>query len=377
MMVAHKIALDPNNTQRSYFARASGTARSAYNWALGEWKKQYQAGGKPSEVCLRRHLNALKREQYPWMFDVTKCAVQEAIIDLGAAFRAFFEKRGAYPRFKKRGVHDGFCAANETGTFRCEASRIKLPLIGWVKMREAVRFSGVLKRVTISREADRWFAAILVDTADIQPVAQPQQAIGIDLGVSVLATPSQGEAISGPKAHTALLKRLRRTSRAFCCKQRGSRRAAKARLRLSQLVKTYRRIGIEDLNVRAMVRNRHLARSIMDGGFHEFRRQLDYKARFYGAVVVVADRWFPSSKTCSCCGLVKAGLALSQRRFRCFECGFESGRDLNAAPNLERLAASSAVSACGEESSSVARNSRVKRTSMKREPNGEAELCVA
>jgi len=115
MRVAHKIALDPNTTQRSYFVRASGTARFAYNWALGAWKKQYQADRKPSEVCLRRQLNARKRGQYPWMFDVTKCAVQEAIIDLGAAFRAFFEKRGAYPRFRKRGVHDGFCAAHETG----------------------------------------------------------------------------------------------------------------------------------------------------------------------------------------------------------------------------------------------------------------------
>jgi putative transposase len=131
-MVAHKIALDPNNKQRSYFARACGAARFAYNWALGEWKRQYQAGEKPSDVSLRRELNALKREHYPWMFDVTKCAVQEAIIDLGAAFRAFFEKRGAYLRFKKKGLHDSFCAANETGTFRCDGKRIKLPVVGWI-----------------------------------------------------------------------------------------------------------------------------------------------------------------------------------------------------------------------------------------------------
>lgn len=396
MMVAHKIALDPNNKQRSYFARASGAARFAYNWALGEWKRQYRAGGKPSEVSLRRQLNGLKREQYPWMFDVTKCAVQEAIIDLGTAFRAFFEKRGDYPRFKKKGVHDSFCAASETGTFRCDGRRIKLPVIGWVRLREPVRFTGVLKRVTISREADRWFAAIMVDTQDIQPVTQPQDVVGIDLGVTVLATPSRGEAIAGPKAHTALLKRLRRTSRALSRKQRGSRRAAKAKLRLArlharitnirkdathkattQLVKTYRRIGIENLNVSGMTQNRHLARSVMDGGFGEFRRQLEYKARFYGAVVVLADRWFPSSKTCSCCGSVKAELALSQRVFRCLECSFESDRDKNAALNLERMAASSAVSARGGARSGAVRKSRVKRASVKREPNSEPELCVA
>lgn len=135
------------------------------------------------------------------------------------------------------------------------------------------------------------------------------------------------------------------------------------------LAKTYRRIGVEALNVRGMARNRHLARSIMDGGFHEFRRQLECKARFYGAVVVVADRWFPSSKTCSCCGSVKAELALSQRTYQCDVCGHEVGRDLNAARNLERLAASSAVSACGKDRSGAERKPRVKRASMKQEPN--------
>jgi putative transposase len=396
MILAHKIALDPNDKQRTYFMRASGTARFAYNWALGEWRRQYQAGEKPSEVSLRRQLNGLKREQYPWMFDVTKCAAQEAVIDLGAAFRGFFEKRGAYPRFKKKGVRDSFCAANETGTFRCDGKRIKLPVIGWVRLREAVRFSGPLKRVTVSREADRWFASVSVDMPDLQPVAQPIAAVGVDLGITTLATLSQGEPIPGPKAHTALLKRLRRSNRALSRKRRGSRNAAKARGRLARLhariacirkdatheatthlVKTYRRIGIEDLNVRGMARNRCLARSIMDGSFFEFRRQLDYKAKLYGASVAVADRWFPSSKTCSCCGSVKAELALSQRLFRCSECGFEADRDWNAAKNLESLAASSAVSACGEERSGAVRKSRVKRSSVKQEPNLKGELCAA
>ena len=235
MILAHKIALDPNDKQRSYFMRASGTARFAYNWALGEWRRQYQAGEKPSEVSLRRQLNALKREQYRWMFDVTKCAAQEAVIDLGAAFRGFFEKRGAYPRFKKKGVRDSFCAANETGTFRCDGKRIKLPVIGWVRLREAVRFCGPLKRVTVSREADRWFASVSVEMPDLQPVAQPIAAVGVDLGITTLATLSQGEPIAGPKAHTALLKRLRRSHRALSRKRRGSRNAAKARGRLARL----------------------------------------------------------------------------------------------------------------------------------------------
>src|SRR5215475_14058496 len=213
MMLAHKIELDPTKKQRTYFAKGCGTARFSYNWALAEWKRQYKAGGKPSEAALRRQLNGIKREHYPWMFDVTKCAVQEAIIDLGTAFVAFFDKRAKYPKPKKKGSRNSFCAANETGTFRCHGKRIKLPVIGWVRMREAVRFKGILKRITVSREADRWFASILVETAAPAPVAQPGEAVGVDLGVSVLATLSQGDPIEGPKAHTVLLKRLRRSSR--------------------------------------------------------------------------------------------------------------------------------------------------------------------
>ena len=404
MIIAHKIALDPTDEQRVYFARASGTARFAYNWALGEWKRQYESGEKPSEVTLRRQLNAIKREQFPWMFDVTKCAVQEAIIDLGVAFRNYFRDLGkpkgpgkaGRPCFKKKGIYDSFCAANETGTFRCEGKRIKVPIIGWIKMREAVRFSGILKRVTVSREANRWFACISIDTADIKPVEQPQEVVGVDLGVKVLATPSRGDPIAGPKAHETLLKRLRRTSRALSRKVKGSANRRKAQRKLARLharianirkdathkatthlTKTFKRIGIEDLNVRGMAKNRHLSRSIMDGGFGEFRRQLEYKAQFYGATIVVADRWFPSSKTCSCCGSVKAELALSQRTFHCDDCGFECDRDLNAARVLERLAASSArqqpprLAACGEERSGAVRKSRVKRASMKQEPKLE------
>ena len=396
MLIAHKIALDPTNKQRTYFARGCGAARFAYNWALAEWRRQYKAGEKPSDVSLRRQLNAMKREQYPWMFDVSKCAVQEAIIDLGAAYRGFFEKRGKYPRFKKKGVYDSFCAANETGTFRTDGKRVKLPVVGWVRMRETVRFEGVLKRATVSREADRWFVSLTVDAPEVAASLPPQEAVGVDLGVTTLATLSQGEPIPGPKAHTALLKRLRRTSRRLSDKQRGSKNRAKAKRRLARLharianirkdaahkattklAKTFRRIGAEDLNVRGMTRNRRLARSIMDGGFFEFRRQLEYKARRYGSVVVVADRWFASSKTCSCCGSVEAELDLSQRRFRCSVCGFEADRDWNAAKNLEKLAASSAVSACGEERSGAVRKSRVKRASVKQEPNGNDELCAA
>lgn len=391
MFLAHKIALDPNAAQRLYLARASGTARFAYNWALGEWKKQYAAGDKPSDISLRKQLNAIKREQFPWMFDVTKCAVQEAIIDLGAAFRAFFEKRGKYPRFKNKDDRASFCAANAAGMFRADGRKIKLPVVGWVRMRESVRFSGPLKRATVSCEAGRWFVSLMVETDDVRPVEQPCDAVGVDLGVKALAMLSTGESVEGPKAHKAALKRLRRANKALARKRRGSANFRKAKRRLARiharvaairkdathklttrLAKTYRVIGIEDLNVKGMAANRCLSRAVMDGGFFEFRRQLDYKARLYGSRIVVADRWFPSSKTCSCCGVVKPTLALSQRTFNCDDCGFEADRDVNAAMNLAQMAASSAAPACGEERSGAARKSRVKRASAKQEETPDA-----
>jgi putative transposase len=402
MLLAHKIALDPNAAQRRYFAQASGVARLAYNWALGRWRQEYVlrreycCGPLPSEISLRRELNALKREQFPFMFDVTKCAVQEAIIDLGAAFRAFFEKRGKYPRFKSKRDRASFCAASGAGTFRADGKRIKLPVIGWVRMREAVRFSGQLKRATVSREADRWFVSLVIETDDVQPVEQPAAVVGVDLGVTALATLSTGEVIDGPKSHKVALKRLRRANKAQARKRRGSANFRKAKARLAKLhariasirrdalhklttglTKTYRVIGIEDLNVRGMTANRHLARAVMDGGFFEFRRQLDYKARLYGSRIVVASRWFPSSKTCSCCGVIKETLALAERTFRCTDCGFEAERDHNAALNLAVLAASSAVSACGEARSGTVRKGRVKRASMKQEGNDDDMLKEA
>jgi putative transposase len=394
MLLAHKIALDPNMAQRMYFARASGTARFAWNWALGRWRQEYAlrreygCGPTPSEASLRRELNNIKRERFPWIYDVSKVVVQEAIIDLGTAFRGFFEKRTGYPRFKSKDDRQSFCAANEAGTFRTNGKRIKLPIIGWIRMREAVRFSGPLKRATVCCEAGRWFVSLMIETADVQPVAQSEAVVGIDLGVTTLATLSTGEAIEGPKSHAAALKRLRRANKAMARKRRGSCNARKAKARLGRLhrrvaairrdathklttriAKTYALIGIEDLNVRGMVRNRHLARAVSDVGMHEFRRQITYKARLYGARVVVADRWYPSSKTCSCCGVIKKTLDLAERTFRCTDCGFEAGRDVNAALNLAAMAASSAVSACGEARSGADRKARVKRAPVKQEEN--------
>ncbi len=395
MIVAHKIALNPNNVQATYFARAAGTARFAYNWALAEWQLQYEAWKqdnslpKPSQTALRRQLNAIKREQFPWMLEVTKNAPQMAIIQLGEAFRNFFAGRAKYPKFRRKGVHDRFTLTNDQ--FSVEGSRIRIPNLGWVRMRESLRFTGKLLSATLSRVADRWFVSLTVDTEDPpKRKAENQGIAGVDLGVAALATLSTGETIIGPKPHKALLDRLCRFSRSLSRKQKGSSNRQKAKAKLARLhariasiradalhkltsgiSRRFHTTGIEDLNVRGMMANRHLARSIADMSFHEFRRQLEYKAERRGGIVVVADRWFPSSKTCSDCGSVQDKMPLSIRQWDCPGCGARHDRDLNAARNLATYAVSSTVSACGEEGSGSGRKTGVKPASVKQEISAE------
>jgi putative transposase len=399
MLISHRIALDPNNRQATYFARATGVARFAYNWALAEWKREYEAGGKPSEASLRRKLNSMKGSEFPWMLEVTKNAPQQAVKNLGAAFQRFFKGQGQYPKFKKKGVHDSFRADN--GTYKKQPNavavsgkRVKLPVIGWIRMREELRFKGRIMSAVVSRTADRWFVSLAVEVDHQLPARENQAVGGVDLGIKALATISDGHVFPGPRALATNLVKLKRLSRAQSRKRKGSANRRKAKVKIARLharianirqdalhklttdlVQRFTVIGIEDLNVRGMMANGHLARSIADVGMHEFRRQLEYKAAMQGARIVVADRWFPSSKTCSCCGHVVKDLPLSARDWICPACGSLHDRDHNAAKNLKKLAASSAVSACGEEGSGHGPTSLVKPASLKQEVSSKANYA--
>ena len=373
----HKIKLDPTQEQEIYFARACGVARFAFNWARAAWKEEYEAGGKPNEAALRKRLNAIKAEQFPWMSEVTKVAPQNAIKNVGVAFKHFFRrvKQGGqpgYPRFKRKGVRDSFRADNgpvnaSRHAVECSGKTVKLPKCGVVRMREPLRFSGRTLAATVSQQADGGYVALLVDTSDCLSGPLNRGSVGVDLGIKELATLSTGEVIPSLKPHRAAHQRLVRLSRSLSRKQKGSANRAKAKTKLAKL---HQRIGnlridalhklttklatefdsiaIEDLNVSGMLKNHCLARSIADAGFAEFRRQLTYKATMTGATIVVVDRFFPSSKTCHSCGTIHA-LKLSDRVMVC-DCGNIMDRDLNAAMNLKNKAASFAVSACGEKS---------------------------
>ena len=373
MIRGHVIALNATSAQEDYFARASGVARFAYNWALATWNDIYDLHvldpdvANTSEIELRRELNALKKESFPWMLEVTKCAPQMAIKNLGKAFINFFKKNGQYPRFKAKGRDDRFTISNDH--FRVAGKAIHLPHLGWVSMRESLRFQGKLLSATVSKRAGKWFVSIAVEV--VAPVssklAKNHGKVGVDLGVNTLATlwrkDGTFEKVPGPRPMKAFLPRLKMLARSVSRKVMGSSSREKARLKLarlyarmanirqdathkltSMLSRNYACVVIEDLDVRGMLehprsnllkrRKRGLARSIADMGFSEFRRQLTYKMQTTGGQFIVANRYFPSSKQCSECKLVFKELKQGQQRWTCMGCKTVHDRDLNAAHNL-------------------------------------------
>ena len=326
------------------------------------------------------------------MLEVTKNAPQMAIIQLGKAFENFFAKRARYPSFRRKGRDDRFTLSNDQ--FEVNDKRIRIPKLGWVRMREALRFTGRIVSAAVSRNAGRWYASINLDTPALSlPPAENKGAAGVDLGITALATLSTREVIPGPKALRTLLARLRRLGRELSRKVKGSRNRAKAKLKLARLharianvrrdglhqlttrlTRRFHTIGMEDLNVKGMLGNRTLARAVADMGWYELRRQLDYKAAWRGGQVVLADRWYPSSKLCSGCGHRLEDLALQVRRWTCPGCGAGHDRDVNAAVNLKNMAVSSTVSACGGEGSGPARKRRAKPAPVKQESSGMASF---
>lgn len=389
MTITHKIRLCPNNRQATYFSRCCGIARFAYNWGLARWKEQYEAhradpdnAPQPNQYSLRRELNAVKRMDFPWIAEVTKYAPQQALINLGKAFGNFFKKTGKYPQFKRKGEHDSFYIGSDL--IAVNGDSVKIPglarfmggrkALAWVKMAETLRYGGTkIMCAVVSRSADKWFIAITCEVPDA-PLVHDQEkvgVVGIDLGVGEYVT-SDGEFHAVPRAYRHAMRRLRRAQQSLSRKVKGSRNRWKQKQRIARIharianvrgdwlhklsngiSKKYKTVVLEDLNVKGMSKNRHLAVSVTDAAFGEFRRQIEYKSKLNSCEVVFADRWFPSSKTCSKCGKVKAKLSLAERTFRCDGCGFVCHRDLNAAYNLRNLAASSAVTACGEFSASA------------------------
>ncbi len=394
---AYRYELDPNTHQRSSLHQHAGVARFAYNWGL-EYRIQLfktNHGKDRFTDAMRQHklLNSLKSTQFPWMYEVSKCAPQEALRDLHRAFQNFYRgrKKGqriGFPRFKRKGVRDSF---RLTGTIRFADRKVQLPRIGKVRLKEKrdVYCTGRILSATVKHRADRWFVSVTVEEEIPDPVLNGGTPVGVDLGVKTLATLSDGTVFGNPRALGRRLRKLRQLHRSLSRKKKGSKNREKARMQLARmylrvfnirqdtlhrltthLAKSHSRVVIEDLCVSGMLKNRKVARAVADVGFYECRRQLEYKCQWYGSRLVVAPRTYPSSKLCSRCGCQKKELLLSEREYACEQCGLKIDRDLNAALNLVAASWSETENACGEDVRLVANPPGfAKQTSVKQEPN--------
>lgn len=362
----YQTELNPNNIQRTLLLKNAGAARWSYNWGLQQKKLAMDAKTKiPNNIELHRRLNELKQTDIPWAYECSKCSFQEALRNLDKAFDNFFRKcklkkqgkfkgKVGFPRFKskKKGV-GGF---RLTGSIKVFSDRIQLPRLGTIRLKERdyLPTGAKILNASVKERAGRWYVSVQVETEIPDPPTKPVAVVGVDLGIKTLATCSDSEVFENPRSLSRSLKKLNRLGRLVGRKEKGSKNRRKAADRLakfhkkvsdirkdtthkitSHLTKTKSVVVIEDLNVSGMMKNRCLSRAISDVGFHELRRQLEYKGGWYGCQVIVADRFFPSSKTCCKCGRVRSDLTLSDRVFVC-PCGNEIDRDLNAAINLEK-----------------------------------------
>ena len=413
MLEAVRVALDPTPRQERLLESHAGAARFAYNAGLAHVRDMLERQEKPewSYYALRRWWNANKdalavsmETGKPWWPENSKESYNSGLESLADALRNFSKsrkgrrkgRRMGFPRFKSKDrAVPGF--AYTTGSFGlidCDPHALRLPRIGRVHCMEDAsrRVDGArVLRMSVSRHAGRWMASLTVERKD-GPMPTPLKggSVGIDLGVKQLATLSDGTIIRNPRALDSNLRRLRREQKNLSRKRKGSNRRREARTRVARLharvanlrrdlldktttmlARTYADISIEDLNVAGMVRNHRLARSVEDAAFAEFRRQLEYKTARTGARLHVIDRWYPSSKTCSNCGTVKAKLSLSERVYHCDGCGLVIDRDLNAAINIQVAGSAPETSnARGGGGRRADASRRTTRQPAKREPSG-------
>jgi len=395
----YKTELDLNGQQRTACVKHAGAARFAYNWGLRRKIDAYAAGAKsPSAIDLHRELNALKKSEFSWLYAVSKCAPQEALRDLDKAYQHFFRRvkqgeKPGFPQFKSR--KRGLGSFRLTGAIHVTATHVRLPRLGQLRLKEHgyIPTEGIhILSATVSEAAGHWFVSVQCEE-EIAETAASGEPVGIDLGIKTLAVVSDGREFANPKALRKAQQQLARRQRELARRQPGGRNRAKTRQRIARLhyrIANIRRdalhqataaitarnkpesrrpgsIVLEDLNVSGMVKNHRLAQAIADVGMGEFRRQIAYKAQWLGERVIIAGRFFPSSRRCSVCGAINAELTLSERVWTCI-CGVVHDRDLNAARNLAQLAttvSSTGSHACGEAVSPVLN----RQTSAKQEPN--------
>lgn len=383
MIVAHKIELNPTVEQVKYLTKACAVDRFTYNWALGKYKEQlkvYQESKKdedrPNINKLKKEFNKVKHEQFTWVTEVTKCASEQSFVNLNKAFSNFFNKKlkSKFPKFHNKDKKNSFYISNDK--FKIKKDLIQIPKLGWVKMKEQLKFTGNIMSGTVSLNGNKWFISISVELAEKEAEVfysekltnnprlkdevkvsnfkeDKSQSIGIDLGIKTAVVTSDGEEIQAPKPLKKFCKKLKRTQKALSRKIKGSKNRNKAKVKLSKLhakianirkdwlhkvtkylCVNYKTIALEDLHIKGMIKNHNLAKAISDVGLGMFRCFIEYKSKLTNTQVNFIDRFAPSSKTCSCCGWKNEKLSLKDRTFICNTCNLIIDRDYNASINI-------------------------------------------
>ena len=359
MLLAHKIELRPTQQQADYLDCACGSRRHAFNQLLAHFN---QDGVKWSKKVANEKYKELRLE-FPWYAEVSQRVTRNTVDDLHNAFSHFFRRvkngeKAGYPKFKKRGLHDSF-SLREKPKFDVDGRTLRIEKLKTrIKMRQELRFTGTPCQVTISKRAGKYFASILVDTQDYDTKHPERESVGVDFGIKDLATCSDGQIFAANQKLKHSLKRLAKKQRALSRKTKGSNRYAKARQAVAKLhyrisnqrlavlhevsnylTAKFKLITIENLNVKGMIKNHKLARAISDAGFGMLRKFIEYKAYLRGCQVVIADRFFPSSRKCSVldCDYINDNLTLSDREWQCPDCKTTHDRDRNASWNLDNF----------------------------------------
>ena len=384
MIKTHKIALRPNRDQRAWFYQQCGYAKFAYNSALSDFKTGLSTDNFLSMYALNKRFNE-KKKAFDWTKAQDQRAAMYAVHNLGGAIDNWKAKRAGFPKFKRRGCKHSYTTDEQA--VRMEGKRLKLPKIGWIRTFEELRFVGKIVSVTLSRTAHRWFASISVEVAppihrcpaptefvnwfaSNTEIGTPEQmersiypTIGIDVGISTLATLDDGTKYENPKALKQYERKLKREQRKLSRKvflsqnwYKQKRKVERIHYRIAcirwdaqhqattDILKCASKIGIETLQVTNLLKNRKLAKALSDAALGGFLEKIKTKAQALGIRIVQADRFFASSKTCSACGHKKDDLTLSDRQYHCSDCGVFLDRDVNAAINLRTLAAGHAES---------------------------------
>lgn len=366
MLKGFKVKILPNEEQKKMLLRNFGVARWAYNWALNLEIENYRHGNKFLSDCeLRKKLTKLKQtdEDFKWLYEVSNNLTKQTIKDCCKAFKSFFNKNSKFPKFKsKKKSKDSFY--NDTHKIKFNETQVRIEKIGWISLSEVNRIPFVNTKYynpRVSYDGLNFYISVNCEVPDIINNNIKTEPIGIDLGIKTLMVCSNGWINKKPniKSYKKKLKRLQRKASKIYIKKEKVKSKNLIKLE-AKILKQYNRITnilnnnihqfttkliklnpsaivLEDLNIIGMMKNKKLSDKIRESKFYEIRRQITYKAEWNSIKLIIADKWYPSSKLCSCCGQIKSDLKLSDRIYKC-DCGNVIDRDLQASINLKNLA---------------------------------------